>query len=131
MEIIKKLIETEDSKKLKDTFSDKINFISYEEAGPRKFEWIRISDNIALSIQASFTHYCSPRKTIDKEKYTSMELAIIKNNELARIRDITDNEKLINAFDDYCISGIYGCVPIALLEELYQELLTLEPKSEG
>lgn len=119
MEFINKLVETDESTVYKNV---EFQYGTYEDMGFRQFEAIRVNDTIWLSIQASYGHYCSPRKTLSKELYTNMELAIFKNDEFAPVSSVTKNEELINKFDEYYEGTVYGYVPVELIEELYQDL---------
>lgn len=122
MEIINKLVETEDSKKMKELGT--LLSSSYQDSGFRMFEGVKVNDNVTLSIQASYAHYCSPRLTLPKEEYFSMELAIIKDGEFVGADAVTDNEELIEALNEYydIDDTVHANVPVTLLEELYQEI---------
>ena len=121
MGIIKNLVETSDSEKMK---SVKMPFENYEDMGFRMLKEVKISDEIGLAIQASYVHYCSPRKTLPLEEYTKMELAIFKDGEFTKVSNVTGNESIINKLDEYYEGTVYGFVPVDLIEELYQALIT-------
>lgn len=77
-----------------------------------------------LSIQASYYHYCSPRITADTDFYSSMEIALIKDNEFVSIvehEDFKDFEERYLIHDSWD-SGVYACVDVKLIESLYQFL---------
>lgn len=122
MEFIEKLVESKDSLKMKDLHEQGVifGFGNYEDNGFRMYEGINIG-GVTLSIQASYGHYCSPRLTLPKEDYNSMELAIIKNDFVSADK-VIDEDDLIEALAHYYNGTIYGYVPVILLEELYQEL---------
>lgn len=119
MEFLEKLVETDQSVKMKGFGTP---FDSYEDMGFRMFQQVKISDEVGLSIQASYGHYCSPRKTLPVEYYSAMELAIFKNGEFTSIEQVTDNEELISKFSEHYEGTVYGGVPVELLEMLYQNL---------
>ena len=120
MNLLNKLIETEDSKKMSERG---LLFGSYEDMGFRLFEHIKINDKVSLSVQASYAHYCQPRKTLPLDQYESMELAILKNNKFASVDKIINDEILIEKLNEFYEGTVYGCVPVELLEQLYQKLL--------
>jgi hypothetical protein len=84
---------------------------------------IRINENVELSIQASYAHYCNPRKTTTLNEYTEMELAVFEDNKFVPVERVMNNEILIDRFKEYYEGMVYGFVPVELLEELYQELI--------
>ena len=123
MKFIEKLTETKDSLNAKERKDELSMFGSYEDMGFRMLERLKINDKIHLSIQASYGgHYCLPRKTLPLEDYTSMELAIFKDGDFASVDQVTDNQSLINKFNECYEGTVYSYVPVELLEELYQDL---------
>lgn len=122
MEFISKLVETDESKQMKKLLPE--IFGSYEDVGFRLFNGIPINENIHLSIQASYGHYCTPRKTLPLEQYTAMELAIFKNGEFVNVEEVVrDNTELVNKLNEYYVGTVYTYVPVELIEKLYQELI--------
>jgi len=121
MGIIKNLVETSDSEKM-----ESVNMLleSYEDIGFRLLKEVKISDKVSLSIQASYGHYCSPRKTLPLEEYSRMELAIFKDGEFTNVSQVISNVKIINELAEHYEGTVYGFIPIELLEELYQELIS-------
>ncbi len=117
MEFLKNLTESEDSKKIKELG---IGFGDYENHGMRGNNALIIGD-IALSIQASYAHYCLPRKTIDLDAYTHMEMAIIKEGEFLSAGEVVHNKELAEKLDEH-FDTVFSCVPVELIEELYQDL---------
>jgi hypothetical protein len=111
MEFIKRLIERNSPY----TYNN-------EDTGFRIYKALQMDDDVLLSIQASYGHYCTPRQTLDIELYSAMELAILKNGKFVSVDQVTDNTSLIEKFDEYYEGMVYGFVPVELLEELYQEL---------
>lgn len=120
MEFIKNLIDTIDSAKIKGFESP---FGTYEDMGFRMLKQIKISDDIGLSVQASYGHYCTPRKTLPLKEYSTMELAIFKDGEFVNVNQVTKNENIIDKLNECYEGTVYGCVPVEMLEELYQELI--------
>lgn len=94
-------------------------FVSDTTMGIRCCEWIRINDELALSIQASNMHYCTPRDFLPLDKYTHFEMAIILNDKLnynpAPLKGFDKFDKLM----EYYEGGIFAYVDKELLEELY------------
>lgn len=119
MGLIEKLVETYESKEMK---KYKIPFGTYEDFGLRMLKGLKISDEINLSIQASYGHYCYPRKTLPLEEYEAMELAIFKNGEFVNVKDVTNNEIIATKINKYYEGTVYGYVPVELLEELHNDL---------
>lgn len=119
MEFIEKLVEAEDSIRMKDYQSP---FGDSEERTLRLFNRVTLKDGVHLSIQCSYAHYCSPRKTVDVLNYTTMELAIFKDEQFTNVNAITNNKELANELNEYYEGTVYGYVPVELIEKLYQEL---------
>lgn len=85
---------------------------------PQKSKGIEFNNDIILSVQGSDAHYCTPRKTLPYDQYTAMEFAILLDH------NFIDVQRLINTnmFDEYYDGTVYGDVPVADIEWLYQEL---------
>ncbi|QJI52348.1 hypothetical protein [Psychrobacillus phage Perkons] len=117
MEFINKLVEDESSVK----FSKLRKFD--EDFTFRSFRRIPINDLLGLSIQASYGHYCNPRKTIkDLSEYTRMEFALLDSKgEFVAVTDVLPSFSRLNEIEEYH-DTVYGYVPVELIEELYQEL---------
>lgn len=105
--------------------------MTYEESGFRAFYPLRINDAVSLSIQGSFGHYATPRRTLPKEEYQSMEMAILFEHGFSNVNDVLilkDNQlakRLEMNYDD----PIYSYVPVADIEALYQELKQWEQEN--
>lgn len=113
MDFIKVLEESNDSKAVKSLmpFDEDLTY--------RGFKHIRKGD-VSLSIQASYGHYCTPRKTLsDLNEYASMEFALLRNGEFITVSDILPNFPRLEEIEEYC-DTVYGYVPVNLIEELYQ-----------
>ena len=93
--------------------------ISEITMGMRCCKWIRINDELALSIQASNIHYCIPRKLIELDKYTHFEMAIIINNTISYDTSVLKGFSKYNELMEYYQGGIFAYVDKELLEELY------------
>lgn len=114
MTFLKQLIEVESCEPL-----------NYNNKFVRWFKPIIVNEDIKLSIQASYCHYCNPRQTLsDISDYYTMEMAILKRDEFVSVNEVTDNKILIEQFANYYDETIYGFVPVDLIEELYIDLLT-------
>ena len=84
--------------------------------------------NYMLSIQGSIGHYCSPRKTLPIDVYSSMQLAIINKkgsmvsiNRSKVFRKFKRYDELLSRADSLNSAGgtVYEYVPINLLNDLY------------
>lgn len=97
---------------------------TYEKMGDHRILNPIKLGNYNLSIQASYSHYCEPRKTVDINDYKSMEIAIFDSNdewvqprEDGYIRQFSRYEELI---DDYELGSVAvrGWTPIDLIQDL-------------
>lgn len=89
----------------------------------RKFEPIEVKNNVKLSIQAGEGIYSRPQKMLDKHDYEAFEVAIFKNGNMVIVEDVSNDEGIIkkmNAFYDGI--GVYGYVPVEVVQELYEQL---------
>lgn len=74
---------------------------------------VTCADGVTLSVQASRTHYCTPR--VDEAEYTHKEVGFIEDENGKCItppeswRQHTDGDNFPN--------DVYGYVPVALIEE--------------
>ncbi|OUB19506.1 hypothetical protein BK708_19655 [Bacillus thuringiensis serovar yunnanensis] len=119
MEFLTKLEETEDSKLAREKLSE-VPFIGIA-AQFRMLKGFVFGEGIKLSIQASYGHYCTPRETLDLNKYERMEVALLKND-FVTVEEVLPDFPSLKAFEEFDSGGVYGYVPIELIEELYQEL---------
>lgn len=95
-----------------------------EDMTYRGFNHIHFVD-VSLSIQASFGHYCTPRKTLKNlNEYTTMEFALIKEGNFVKVSDVLPNFSRLNEIEEY-ENTVYGYVPVDLIEQLYRELVTI------
>lgn len=95
--------------------------VSDRQWGTRTVKYLRprvtLADGVSLSIQASETHYCTPRDNIGP--YTRVEVGSVAPSEgqvsclATELREYAE----LDASGE-CFSGIYGYVPVALLNEL-------------
>lgn len=88
--------------------------------------------NYYLSVQGSSSHYCTPRESLPVDLYTEMELAIFdENGSMVGI----NKDELLKQFERYdelvshadglnSIAPIYGYVPVDLLNDLYNFMIT-------
>lgn len=112
------------TKKYKDNFLDELNKMNRSIIG--LYNPIKIG-NYKLSIQASHHHYCTPREILrNLYMYTTMEIAIIKNNNFLDLKDdllisFKDNDRLSSyVADNY---AIYEYVPIKYIQSLYEHMI--------
>jgi hypothetical protein len=100
------------------------------------FESIEVG-NYELSIQGSQGAYCSPRESLKPEYYTSMEIAIFKNDKWLNVvkssvmRKFPRYNELKERADGWFpnkggCSGrvVFGYVPVDLIQDLYEYLKT-------
>lgn len=85
---------------------------------PQFSNHIQFNNGLSLSVQASFGHYCSPRKTLPYDQYTSMEVALIHNDEFKQVKDYIKTD----IFEEYYNGTVYGFVPVEKIEWLYDVL---------
>lgn len=85
---------------------------------PQKSEGIVFNNDLMLSIQGSFGHYCFPRKTLPYNQYKSMEFALCDEQGFVNVKKYLNTDK----YDTYFDGSVYGYVPIELIEKLYQAL---------
>lgn len=111
MKLIKELLKQENA-----FSSDRFRMMKAVKAG-----------NYYLSIQGSYGHYCTPRKSLPIDAYYELELAIF--NENAKMVSI-NNDKLFKKFKRYdellkhadglnSNSTVYAYVAVDLLNDLY------------
>ena len=87
--------------------------------GIRICEWLKINDEYSLSVQASESHYCTPRAYLPLDQYKSFELAIIYKDSLSKdIVEIKDFPKFDEILE-YYNGSVFEYVPKELVEELY------------
>ena len=76
-----------------------------------------------LSIQGSFSHYCSPRKSIRIDKYETMEIALFTKEgnwvNYTQLKAFPKYKELLKYADGLGEITVYGYVPVTLIEELY------------
>jgi hypothetical protein len=109
MEFLTKLVETAESKEIRDS------------SIYRSFQHIK-NNGVNLSVQASYAHYCEPRLTLDNlGAYTQMEFALMKNNEFISVADILPKFENLAEIQECFDGSVYSFVPVRLIEQLYQE----------
>jgi hypothetical protein len=116
MEFLKQL-EEDGRSKLSDAIFDDDSIL-------RGFKHIQIGD-LSLSIQASWGHYCTPRRTLNNlDEYSTMEFAIIQDDgEFATVSEVLPTFSRLDEIEEY-ENTVYGYVPVDLIEQLYQELIS-------
>ncbi|PHD96638.1 hypothetical protein [Bacillus toyonensis] len=119
MEFLKRLEEIADSKMFGKQLSN-IPLMS-ELNHYRVLKGLVFGEDIVLSIQASYGHYCTPRETIELDDYSEMELGLIQNGGFVTVTNLLPEFKRLKEIEEY-ESTVYGYVPVDLIEELYQEL---------
>ena len=89
----------------------------------RLFEHIYINDNLKMSIQASYAHYCNPRVTLDDlSQYKTMEFALISaDGEFLTVTEVLPTFLKLDQIEEYG-GPIYAYVPVRLIEQLYRVL---------
>lgn len=91
----------------------------------RIYNHIPFSKRIELSIQASSFHYCIPKKTINLEEYKNMEVAFCNpiKQTFINLKFIINDSDLLKELQKYECSGVYGDVPVELIEKIYNYLV--------
>lgn len=91
---------------------------------PRFFDHLASPSGVRLSIQASFNHYCVPRRTLEASEYESFELAVFDENEcMCAVVDVLgESSNFAKSFEIHNSDLIYGNVPVAKLQQLCQIL---------
>jgi hypothetical protein len=90
----------------------------------RLFEPIRITDNLWLSIQASYAHYSTPSETLyNLKEYTHWEIAIYNENDFVSMFEVLPEFHLINVLQNLFEGSVYPYVPTVLVEEVYLALM--------
>lgn len=113
MEFIKALKEKEFS-----YIENKVSHLRY-----RKFEPILIKESLWLSIQASVAHQCKPKYTYDDlDFYTHWEIAVFDLDDFLKVSDISPQFRSLAELELHEDGGVYSCVPVDLVEELYLAL---------
>lgn len=94
-----------------------------EGYGFRLMEQIKVSDKLAVSVQVSEGHYCSPRETLsDLRSYEYVEFAIFENNEFSTVKKASPEYSRLEEFynymdgDEECSTVVYGYVPVELVQ---------------
>lgn len=85
---------------------------------PQKSAGILFKNNLGLSIQGSFCHYCLPRKSLPYDQYTHMEFALCTTEGFANVKDFIDTDE----YEEYFDGSVYGYVEVEKIEKLYQAL---------
>ena len=75
-------------------FRDLLHRIPSRQEGyyPRNFNSIRFNHDIRISIQASQSHYCSPREDLDKFSYDSWEIMFYNPHRRRTIWDAEEDQ---------------------------------------
>lgn len=80
---------------------------------------------VTLSIQASGTHYSTPREVLDPPEYTKWELGILKNGKLVHPNAVHSTLEKFNELFESGNSPIAGYVPTETVQSLLDELRKL------
>lgn len=113
MEFIKALVEKEIIQN-----QERVDFGSYL----RQFEPIQVREDVWLSIQASYAHYCTPRTTYeDLTIYSHWEIALFNTDDFIRVTDVLPEFRSLAEIELY-EAQVYAYVPVDLVEELYLAL---------
>lgn len=126
MEFLKLLYPTKDS----ETIAKVMSF--NENTTFRMFNSIIVKESLWLSLQASYGHYCSPRKTLrDVAEYTSMEFALMDaDRNFKSVTEVLPNFSRLKEIEEY-ESTVYGYVPVDLIQDLINELYKKYKKHKG
>lgn len=127
MEFLSQLEETDESIQVRTMLPTL--FGNYEDNGFRVYKKLHFNNDVSISIQASYGHYCSPRKTLDITQYNQLELAIFKDGQFVSVDQVLDNSLLVSQLEECYEGTVYGYVPVEVIENLYQELSNPEASS--
>lgn len=111
-------------KKLKNMYR-KSHVLIFKKTGldewrfPQISRAIEFNDDIFLSVQGSYYHYCLPRRTLPYSQYKNLEFALTKNGRFVSVGAVLSVEDI---WCDYFDGSIYGYVPVEKIEKLYQLL---------
>jgi hypothetical protein len=122
VEFINALVETEDSKK----YNEKMKEIGYYFDEYNKYRALKHikKDDVSLSIQASYGHYCVPRLTLSNlNDYSEMEFALMRESGFIQVKDILPNLSVLDEIEERFDGSVYGFVPVELIEELYKAFI--------
>jgi hypothetical protein len=115
MEFLKGLFEDEESKMAREIMRIR------PEQTVRIFKHFEFKD-LALSLQASWGHYCKPRKTLETyEAYAAWEFALIRNGYFVTVSEVLPNFSELTEIEKY-EQSVYANVPTELVEKLYLAL---------
>lgn len=123
LEFLDHLIETKESLMLGDFRNP------FDSGAPTKFRQYLPFEfgELTLSVQASFAHYCKPRKTIEPHKYEAMEIALMRDGEFINVSSVITDLEIQDAVERFSDGvAVYPYVPVILIEMLYQELKMME-----
>ena len=95
----------------------------FKEMQIRVFNHINFDKNVIMSVQASFQHYCTPKRTTDLTEYEKMELGFIRQDKYVKFENISTNYSLANQLRKYELGEIYANVPCELIENVYMQLV--------
>lgn len=90
----------------------------------RLFEHLNSPSGVALSIQASFSHYSFPRMTLDVWDYESFELAVFDSDEcMCAVNSVLgESNNFAKSFKSHYSEPVYGNVPVAKIQQLCEAL---------
>jgi hypothetical protein len=93
----------------------------------RNFKGIQVGEFV-ISVQASVNHYCTPRKTLPLEEYSSFEIALfdksddwINPHSDYRLKEFPRLEELLENYEDANVP-VGGHIDKDLIEDLYTYL---------
>lgn len=91
---------------------------------PRYFEHLASPSGVRLSVQASFNHYCVPRRTLEASEYESFELAVFDEQEcMCAVVDVLgESSNFAKSFEPHSSGPVYGNVPVAKIQRLCEAL---------
>ena len=95
----------------------------FKEMQIRIYNHINFDRNVIMSVQASFQHYCTPKKTTNLNEYTAMEIGFICKDKYVRFETLTTNQKLASLLRNYEMGEIYANVPCEIIESVYIQLI--------
>lgn len=80
----------------------------YPNQGIQQTRSLRLANGVSLSIQASSTHYCSPRKVVPYSQYTQFEIGF-PSHRIEALMPYCEDE-------DQPTKTVYAYVPLTVLD---------------
>lgn len=116
MSLIEQLaVESLESTMLEDHYPDFLK--SEPEERMRINRHIPLRNGIELSVQASASHSCAPRKTVAMSEYSHVEVAVIKDGDFSTFEEAFPGIVVPSSvLDNHDV--VYSMVPVSFVEHI-------------